>query len=429
MGQVEIPEWESRLAYLLVKGGIIGLPLVWVLGLGVIFYHIIAAALFGLFVIRASRRPLIYKPDFCLWPLLGYCFCYMLSILLAVNSADGSRLIAALYNLSYWIMALMIIVAVANLLSYRDICRLYQSLYWPMCLLGGGALLAIWLWLGGQEYWLPRSILGSVLGETGIPMLDDSLTLEVLRKDWLFGSAWPRTSVMAPYPNALAAMCVLMTGAYFSVKGKLALTDSIPLVLVAVAFAMSWSRSSFALVAMLIMMIFVLRRGLILTFLSAAAFLVFMVMFFDFSVLDGAYSARSNSSENRVAMYIYGIESLSGHEWLFGKGVKERLSYFKFPIGSHSTLIGALIKAGLIGLIFLTTFILLLVVRSFLGALQRGFSDVPANVFFIVMFYMAGWMLFEDLDSPQFVMFLFALIVAGDILRRYEERLALFSAR
>lgn len=407
----------GRLSVQLLKAGLIGYPLAWLAGFSFVYCHLIAFALLFILVLKgaSSKQLPLLRENISLFLLL-YIISYVLSLTFAVIDAEPSRLVAGLYNLSYWLMALIIIFCVPRLIDFRDFRNICEQLYIPMMLMGLGAIFALFLWFSGYGQFFLESALAKVIGSTGIPQLDSSLHLEILRKDWIMGQAWPRTAVFNPYPNALAASCILLSAGFLIARGKFGLTEISALCLVGVAFLLSWSRSSFAILLALLFAYMFVRGSVFVRTMMIISLLILLTTISLSEFVANMYLARAASSENRLDMYLYGLSNLDGLEWLFGKGVKERVYYYKFPVGSHSTYIGTLIKGGLAGLFCLLGFVFSVLWLSVGLALKSRFKCRVANTFLAAFAFMAGWMVFEDLDSPQYVMFIYAVLIAGLLL-------------
>jgi len=100
---------------------------------------------------------------------------------------------------------------------------------------------------------------------------------------------------------------------------------------------------------------------------------------------------REDSNVVRRKLYIDSIELMTQTNLLFGTGIKPRLPDIangKLPVGSHSTIIGYIVKNGIFGLILILSFMhhyldlhyiqyIILFLKSLRGAIL--FSLLPAH--------------------------------------------------
>ncbi len=90
---------------------VLGAVIWWVIGLNLFIYHIIALVLFLQLILISTRteKSVILSPAFIILFILVVV--YVFSILIHAHAAIGTRAMAALYNLSFWVMGVMLILA------------------------------------------------------------------------------------------------------------------------------------------------------------------------------------------------------------------------------------------------------------------------------------------------------------------------------
>jgi len=66
--------------------------------------------------------------------------------------------------------------------------------------------------------------------------------------------------------------------------------------------------------------------------------------------IEGVQSSRENSSNARMSIYTHSFETMMDVNPFTGLGLKPVLPYVtEFPLGSHSTFFGYIIKCGMLG--------------------------------------------------------------------------------
>lgn len=124
---------------------------------------------------------------------------------------------------------------------------------------------------------------------------------------------------------------------------------------------------------------------------------------------------REGSTTHRFDLYEYTVLAVLDRSPLLGLGIKPRILEFNIPIGSHSMYLGALLKGGVLGLAFFLGW-LLVVAISWLAVLRRPLPGGSRALLAAVggaVGAMSFWMLFEDLDAPQLVAFVYFTLVGS----------------
>jgi hypothetical protein len=153
------------------------------------------------------------------------------------------------------------------------------------------------------------------------------------------------------------------------------------------------------------------RNKFLIIFFIGAIFITATPVLID--LINYCFNYRAGSSTTRIELYLYGIEIATGKNILFGLGHKPRIaSQFCVPIGSHSTFIGAYVKTGLLGLVTIISFHI-----SLLRLWYRNLNHIlPSNRALYLgigasLLSMSVWMLTEDIDAPQLVMFSYSVLI------------------
>jgi O-antigen ligase len=129
---------------------------------------------------------------------------------------------------------------------------------------------------------------------------------------------------------------------------------------------------------------------------------------------------RQGSSDLRMLIYSMSWDIAMEQGPYIGLGVKPREEYL-VPIGSHSTLVGSVLKTGLFGFLFLLLFYMSIFLRALKYIFYGKSEGVLLGMACLVLMVYSG---FADVDAPQLVSFLFFMII-GMLFRResYERNI------
>lgn len=413
---------SSNVTALISRWGIVvGASVVWwFLGLNLFIYH--AAAFFLLFQLLQQQRSLnsgVYFP-FSATLLLFLSAVYGFSILIHAPVSQMSRVIAAVYNLSFWFMGASLTVLLANAFRLEDIPRIVGAFKRVSVLLAALTLIMLAVLLVRPdpiELNTPLHGMAKYLGNTNL--VKDSLVIRPLMVDWFAASSRPRLNLLAPYPTASAGLIMivvffLMIDAVIQKRTR-SLGWMLLLGLNLTALFLTLSRMS--LLAVLISTLFVWfagRRNLFVwTALSLLGLLLLLPMLMPFS--EWLMGLRGGSTSTRMNLYRYTLDQLTGVDWVLGVGIKAREeSAFSIPIGSHSTYISLLYKSGILGVALFAVF----QVKLFMNWFSMREDARVRRIYFLfwrgfgyVFLGMGLWMITEDIDAPQFLAFLYFSLV------------------
>ncbi len=403
-------------------------PLWWVLGLNLVIYHLTAAILFAALVVETSydNRRLSVSPVACL--LLAISVIYGFSILLNVHSHDTMRIVAAANNLSYWLMAVMLVIGLSarfRLHHLPGLLRLFAIL--GVC---NALFVVIFVVVASRGVYslsipTPLSPLMDVLGRTAL--VEYSVNIRFITEDWFSGRSVARLNLYAPYPTAAGAFFMIslpMLLAWGARNRRL----SSPLFWLLflgnfLGMTMTLARMAIAALGASLAIVYVLQKR---SYLVAWGFLCFVILVLATPWLqhsaNSVITAREGSSLSRFSLYQESINKIEGLEWVVGRGIRTPSVEQRMPLGSHSTYVSLLYRTGLCGLsIFLLLQAVLLVRWYRLKEYVRSNRDhrLVWMALGVVFFSMAFWMLTEDIDAPQLLAFLyFSAIGVFEGLRR-----------
>jgi len=380
-------------------------PFSWLIGTNLVVFHAISAWMF----VKNDRRPL----NVLTASLLAYILVYLFSLSSAAfRGEDLARLIASAYNLSFWVMGLMLLLTKLNFGETSLQRPAGRVIYFV------AAVAVLFLAANGLRDLTFDSLLGSVVRGISLPpLVNDSMKLYIFGMEWADSSLSIRAKIMSPYPTALAAMLLLLlslsTPSHFRDRKRV------------LAFASLWMVS-------LVLTLMTQSRAGLLSFLIFSALLVFVITTLRVSKKDKRYALvamaclifpvalilqgtasmlwsdalayRGASSGYRFSLYQFGIERASSFAPLLGFGVKHDVPQFMIPVGSHSTFIGAFYKTGILGLLALLLFWSVATYKSLACLLSS--SDLRSKSAACAFISLMPFFAFEDVDAPQFVAFL-----------------------
>jgi hypothetical protein len=357
---------------------------------------------------------MILKRYYSFYELLLLIFiAFTILILLVINSVEqlpSNRLLAAINNITIFIVGVLFYFS----LNKHDFTEGNQKLLLnsisfmiiSVVFLAFLGLFFIYNGDGSYEYNIP-SIFAKVMPKAilDINLIYDAMMIKLVVRDWFFGQAFPRFSMLTTYPNALSILMLMLVSLFFYLKKKI---NYIVLILGLIIITLTWSRTIFMAIIFATFVFVVLRARFSLIILF---FLALLLPFMSFLILDYAsaiLSFREGSSESRLSMYGYAVKNMDLLDLLIGHGVKERIDLFKFPLGSHSTYLGFIYKYGLLGSSFFLLFVLF-VVKDLIFLLTRC-QSIDFWIF-LPVFSCLFWMIFEDIDTPIIVTIYFFICI------------------
>lgn len=398
----------------MIFGAVLASPLIWLMGLNFLAYHLVAGLSGASVALRASRRGAGFRLPANTLFLLAFLASYALSLAINAPGAEPDRVIGSIYNLSYWGMGLLLIAAISNIDQGQAAEAFRRGGVVVLAFAGLATLGGYHLWQGEEAVVFPSLAQRLVPGLASSPLLADSTSISLAVVDWLFGEPYPRSSVMGPYPTALAGLVLCLAPAVLltPTDGRAAgLARIAALVLGAVALLASLARTSlFALAIGLLaarVIVYRDRKAMLLV----ACLVALGLAAASFEVVDALLASREGSNESRFELYAYSLGEVFWTNPIFGLGIKPRAGVFDIPIGSHSTYLGAFVKTGFFGLSFLVLW-LAAVLRGW--SRRRPRSALEARrlwAYGTSLIAMMIWMLTEDIDAPQLVAFLFFCVV------------------
>ena len=335
---------------------------------------------------------------------------FNLSMIHFVEHLPADRLIAAINNISIFIIGFLFYFALSNYDFTDDNQKLLvNSIYFTFILASFLSFLGLFYVYhgdGSYEYSIP-TLFAKALPQNilDINLIYDATTIKLIVRDWFFGQAFPRLSILTTYPNALSMLMVMLVSLLFYFKRKI---NYLVLILGLIIITLTWSRTVFVAIVLAISIFTVLRSRISIILLFFLALILPFSYFVIVEYLSTIYYFREGSSESRLNMYVYAVSKMDLLDLLLGHGVKERIDLFKFPMGSHSTYLGFIYKYGLLSASFFLLFVFF-IVKDLIFLLTR----CQKNDFwlFLPVFSCLLWMIFEDIDTPIIVTIYFFICI------------------
>jgi O-antigen ligase len=368
------------------SGAIRGYTLLWVLGLGFVWWPVLAVRAWG-------ARRLGARPD--VWPALVAALLLLSLLVAAVTGAPFGRVVGAAYNLSVWV------ALVAVTMVRLDVDAVSRGIAQLAGLQSAAVLGALALYPALSGAVLPAAHLLPVAVREE-PAFESFLTVRLVMEDY-FGTSVLRTAGFfgnATWAGALAALGLLVSVRLLR-NGSLRLRLLYGLLAVAdgVTLYLSYSRNTWlalalALLAGGVLALRLARRWHTLTVLGVLGVgsVTYAVTSVDLGQVFAEFnSVREGSLGSRTAIYTATWQAVQD-AWfpLLGNGFKERLPGLVASLGTHSGYLGTLYRGGWLALVCLVIWLGVLAVRSWRAASPVALA---ATVFAAV------WFIAEDIDA------------------------------
>ncbi|MEM5875596.1 MAG: hypothetical protein QXX45_03450 [Candidatus Aenigmatarchaeota archaeon] len=396
------------------------IPFWWLTGINFIVFHLFSLiALFKLAMLNIKTNKIIKTPYVC-FLLIFFILIYILAIILNIYESSFSRILAAFYNLSFWIIGLIVIILIYNKFETTFILMFLRSIYWLTIFLIFLALIAFFLYFKGFQQEINfKSILLMLFPNLEnifkiAPLISSSLNPTILYVDYFFNISLPRLRGIENYSTAFGGLMMLlipMNIAYLKIKGTGKFKIFIITLLIVLLMIFSLSRIAFLslFTGWLYVNILKKKKFFILTTLT-----IFIIILPSFNIIDKIFLMKRGSTETRLSLYNMAINEVLNKQPIIGLGIKPRREDLDIPIGSHSTYIGVIYKTGILGFIF---FILFFISVNLQYIKLRRYIYIDKNFkFFLDMLgicLIAGqiWMFTDDLDAAPIFSFLYFMII------------------
>ena len=334
--------------------------------------------------------------DRTVYPVLCYVAIHLFSIgyntFFAGESPDTTRVIAALNTALVWILGSFIFSSVVHMkLDHWTILKIMRFLYAMIILI---------------------SILSLVLRYTGTELVINGRNLNNIYSD---NGTEVRSFCWMEYANLIPFLLLcLVPYVYISIQENKPLIRIFAVAISLLPVLLSRSRLGIVLLFVLIGCITIKemwrhkRLKVLLLIITAVTVLYILINWGTVtnkvgSMIDSFLNGRGTSNTTRKTLYTLSWERIKSTSLLFGVGIKYITSLPNIPLGSHSTYLGAIYKAGIAGAAFLF---------FFFGRITCVFYEMTRGKkickFFLLSFLaLLGLMIMEDLDGANWMHFFF----------------------
>ncbi len=403
------------------------IPIWWILGIRFFIFHFLSLWVFVKLLIMKHRdkEKFIFPSES--YFLMAFIVIYVASFFLNLKSIPLFRASASLYNLSFWIAGLLIILAIYNSIDKESILSFLKSfqVFGIVCSLF--VLSAHAFWIFTHKYLSVKSILYWLLPEGLIEIIKSkallvlsSLELGIVGRDKLFQKPFPRSPGFNVYSAALGitmVFIIVMTLAYYKTRKK---RSSMPFILLleSVVLILSLSRMSILAVGAAWLIVFsvvnINKPSFRIIIASFSACIVILLILVPPKKIGRTFlEFRNESTTSRVKLYKISFKQ-SLKKPIFGYGFKPRTEEMPIPIGSHSTYIGVIYKTGFLGLSAIIFFWISILRRWWGQRRSLSVDGILRPIWFYSGIALIGgyfWMAVEDLDAPPIVAFLYFIII------------------
>lgn len=405
----------------LLKWGIILIPLWWFIGvLSLVFHALVFTMFMGLLLRKKSN---LYIPKEIIW-LISFITVYFVSIIANYSIMPFNRFIATLYNLSFWLEGLMLIVVIYNTsFSTDDVVEIIKGIVFFGSLCAIISVLGAILWFLGMKkivFYAPVSKI--VSGFLMNSLFGGSLSLHVIYSHYTDYGIFPRTNPFFSYATSYGMGMMIMiplTICYYKIKGRIFSLKAIALIILQIlALFLASSRTAIlACILAFAFTYFIVHKRTYKFYHKVLIVLVlilcFIVFFHDVGLQTFNYikDFRKGSSVARFRLYKNAFISTLESP-IYGYGHKPKLNPMGLPTASHSTIFSIMFKTGFVGLSFLILF---------WGNVFRRWKKNVKVFKEPPMFYLAKylgvvliggfmWQCTDDFDAPPLIVFFFFLI-------------------
>jgi len=375
-------------------------PLIWVMGLTPVY----SIALIPLIIILIQRLP----NNMVVLGLLFFGLIQILSSTIALLGPfqDPYRFAAIFHNIY-----LYFILVFGTVLVYR---YGLQSIFNEKILC---YLIIAFAITGGLVFYYSLVIAGTEISIPGI--LERS---RLTRNDFLFESKIPRLSLFGDYVNTTAMLSLFMFTIAILIKKKSGFILSLIVFISSISIAiMAGSRVTVVAIALLLPLALTQKPknlAFIMAIVAVGGVLIIQATPL-MELIEGVQSSRENSSNTRFMIYQHSLQMTLEVNPFTGLGIKPVLPYIiDFPLGSHSTFFGYVIKCGALGLAFVIMYFTWLLIKTLLYTYSTlsGKSTLKILLGFYILLIITMVLCFEDIDAYALNAFLCGMIL-GEILR------------
>lgn len=360
--------------------------------------QLVVLIIFVLLIIKRTRS--FHLDNFSIY-ILAYIAIYALSIIInSMKPVAGDRIFASINTIAIWIIGLFFYLSTKNLKIGTE--KINKIIFVNSSLI------------------IILSIL-FLLHKNGIFTINNWLMTRVSSTDWINGVKTTRFNGLMEYPNLVSLYFLILMNQILEYiqKKKWIIKIIFPLLIIVPLFA-SGSRSGMIIgIAEILLHYYaaikskkINKKTLEFIKFIGIIFISIIIIPLILDFLVSLLNAREGSNTMREDIYRTSISAVDKCSILIGCGIKTM--YYGYPLGSHSTFIGAYYKTGILGLIILLiSFITLVSSRLRKGGWS---NDIIYTVLLFIM------LVFEDIDGANWLLILFFICQSMYLLKARTDR-------
>jgi len=370
-------------------------PLLWLLGLGGLYWILLAAGSIG-FLTRA-------KLEWLVWGTLAVAgsLAFSAPIGLIATDAGPARLFGLGANLAVWLATAAVVQLV---LSGEESRGLTQVLAWVGFWQGAVTGLAVIAHPSTLPVPLLRAYASSVPGGFGA-FMENNLYFS----SWLGGTAYRSAGMMGqPTWAGAVALLALVSALHLLIRARITgwwrwmALGAIPLTVLSLVLSLSRAANLGIIIALVAAAFVAVRRmpgpaflTLVIYAISAALIVALAMLPSIVGWVGAVNSERVGSFMARSDIYLGTWQMIQDHPFpVLGYGVKPEAGGLVAPLATHSMYLGLAFRGGLLGLAAL--------VFVYGAILRRSITASSFWATFLIIF-VAVWSVFEDMDPGHLV--------------------------
>lgn len=326
-----------------------------------------------------------------------------ISILLPFQ--DSFRYIAIFHNYICFFFFLIGYILQRYKNSFREeLFRMLPIIYWFSVILSISSFTFFLLTFKPIYY---KGILGLIFH------VENKYTLvKLVYTGYGLGGIIPRVQIFGLYSNTAAIVMYIIYTLYLVSQNERRLYIKTGFIILSlISLATTGSRIVF--LAFLLFSYFYLlegRKTFFLSFLTIIfAFIIFSKQFHQF--LSFMESLRESSNMTRIKIYQTSIELMMNYNFILGLGLKPKIpELLDFPVASHSSVIGYIVRSGIVGAVFVLSVYLLFIINLLTFILKKEYSR--KEKYLVAICGLLLIYIFEDFDAYELTTFFTGILVA-----------------
>lgn len=396
-------------------------PLWWILGFNIFIYQLTAGLVFLKLIIAGVRREKNLSLPKATMLLGFFLLSFLFSILINISEYPAQRIFASLNNYSMFLMGVLLIGIVYNGVREDFLAGLFGAGFTLAWLTGGIAVIFLIFYFTTRTTLEVTSLLARIFPSlVESPFFYLMLSLRTAAPDWIVGNI-PRVSIYSHAHIATGDFMVilipLMIG-YRHLQKKEILPYAAALLAALTALAFSLSRTALCSFVAAFIFVNLIEKNKTLIFSLASLLACFFTSGLLYSGVEWLINLRIASNVGRMNIYAGAVDAVFNENILFGLGVRPREGFTMMALGSHSTYMGILLSAGMIGVLLFVMFQVSVFVnwyqqkKRLITPQQKifwkylGMSYIGANMTFVT----------SGLDALPFVAYAYFLITGSILL-------------